>query len=45
MLEHAEPQAACLFDDQGRPAVDFLGRVELLEEDMQVGGGWGEDVC
>jgi hypothetical protein len=41
LLEHIEPQATCLFDDQGRPAVDFLGRVEHLDEDMQVGEGTG----
>jgi hypothetical protein len=37
LLEHTEPQTTCLFDDQGQPAVDFLGRVEKLDEDMQVG--------
>ncbi len=36
LLEHTEPQTTCLFDDQGQPAVDFLGRVENLDEDMQV---------
>ena len=41
LLEHTEPQTACLFDDQGQPAVDFLGRVEHLDEDMQVGCGVG----
>ncbi|KAI7838855.1 hypothetical protein COHA_007378 [Chlorella ohadii] len=35
LLEHTEPQTTCLFDDQGQPAVDFLGRVENLDEDMQ----------
>ena len=40
LLEHTEPQTACLFDDAGRPAVDFLGRVEHLDEDMQVSKGW-----
>lgn len=35
LLEHIEAQTTCLFDDQGRPAVDFLGRVENLDEDMQ----------
>lgn len=38
LLEHLEPQSTCLFDDRGRPSVDFLGRVENLDEDMQVGG-------
>ncbi|KAL4435485.1 hypothetical protein ABPG77_006247 [Micractinium sp. CCAP 211/92] len=35
LLEHIESQTTCLFDDQGRPAVDFLGRVENLDDDMQ----------
>ncbi|PSC70052.1 Sulfotransferase family [Micractinium conductrix] len=35
LLEHIEPQSTCLFDDQGRPSVDFFGRVENLDEDMQ----------
>ncbi|EFN53714.1 hypothetical protein CHLNCDRAFT_136556 [Chlorella variabilis] len=35
LLEHLEPQSTCLFDDRGRPSVDFLGRVENLDEDMQ----------
>jgi hypothetical protein len=37
MLEHVEPQAQCLFDTKGQPAVDFIGRVEHMDEDMQVG--------
>lgn len=36
LLEHLEPQTTCLFDERGRPAVDFLGRVEHLDADMQV---------
>jgi hypothetical protein len=36
LLEHLEPQTACQFDDRGAPAVDFFGRVENLDEDMQV---------
>ncbi|KAI3425140.1 hypothetical protein D9Q98_008911 [Chlorella vulgaris] len=35
LLEHLEPQTTCLFDERGRPAVDFLGRVEHLDADMQ----------
>ena len=35
LLEHTEAQSTCLFDHDGAPAVDFLGRVEHLDEDMQ----------
>jgi hypothetical protein len=43
ILEHIEPQARCLFDERGLPAVDFVGRVEHIDDDMQVGalGGCG----
>lgn len=32
--EHAGPQAHCLTTDDGRPAVDWVGRVESMEEDL-----------
>lgn len=38
ILEHIEPQTRCLFTAEGRPIVDFIGRVENVDEDMQVGG-------
>lgn len=36
VLEHTEPQAPCIFDCDGAPSVDFIGRVEHIEEDMLV---------
>jgi hypothetical protein len=36
ILEHIEPQSRCLFDAQGQPVVDFIGRVEHVDEDMKV---------
>lgn len=35
ILEHIEPQARCLFTADGRPVVDFIGRVENVDEDLQ----------
>lgn len=39
ILEHIEPQSRCLFDANGQPVVDFIGRVEHIDQDMQVGAG------
>jgi hypothetical protein len=35
ILEHTEAQAPCLFDCDGNPSVDFIGRTEHLQEDMR----------
>lgn len=35
VLEHIEPQSRCLFSAGGQPVVDFIGRVEHVDEDMQ----------
>lgn len=35
MLEHVEQQSSCLFTEEGKPAVDFIGRSEHLEEDFK----------
>ncbi|KAL4444048.1 hypothetical protein ABPG75_011785 [Micractinium tetrahymenae] len=35
ILEHIEPQTRCLFTAEGQPVVDFIGRVENVDEDMQ----------
>ena len=35
MLEHVEQQSACLFTAEGKPAVDFIGRSEHLDEDFR----------
>jgi hypothetical protein len=36
VLEHIEAQTtSCLFTEDGRPAVDFLGRSERFDEDFQ----------
>lgn len=34
-LNHIEQQAECTFSAAGRPAVDFLARMEHLEDDLQ----------
>ena len=35
VLEHVEQQSSCLFTEEGKPAVDFIGRSEHLEEDFK----------
>ncbi|KAI7846434.1 hypothetical protein COHA_000046 [Chlorella ohadii] len=35
ILEHIEAQSTCIFDCDGNPSVDFIGRTEHLEEDAK----------